>query len=136
MRKWKDLLAVREQMLVALEGMRKNKQIGSAQEARVRIQVTPRADGGSPIANCWRRSAIVSEVEIVSGDQFQTPSVTASQVAVREVRALLELSIQRRVQHGASFSLRQVRGRGFGYDGIVTAERLDRLRSLRPRGSI
>ncbi len=35
--RWAELLGLREQVLRALEGLRKSKQIGSAQEARVRI---------------------------------------------------------------------------------------------------
>jgi len=64
-RRWDELTGLREQVLVALEGLRKNKQIGSAQEAKVRIATTRperwRPDEGSsswPMeeASFWMRS--------------------------------------------------------------------------------
>jgi isoleucyl-tRNA synthetase len=73
---WMDLLAVREPILVALEGMRKNKQIGSAQEATVRLQVTPGV-AQQLDASLLATICNVSAVEIDAGDEFQTPTAVA-----------------------------------------------------------
>ena len=62
--RWNELLALREQVLVALEGLRKNKQIGSAQEARVRI-TTNRPEHWMAERELLATLCIVSEVEIV-----------------------------------------------------------------------
>jgi isoleucyl-tRNA synthetase len=62
---WIELLALREQVLLSLEGLRKNKQIGSAQEARVRI-TTNRPDRWAPLRELLATLCIVSEVEIVT----------------------------------------------------------------------
>src|SRR5207244_12262460 len=63
--RWAELIRLREQVLVALEGLRKNKQIGSAQEARVRI-ITSRPDRWLPDRELLATLCIVSEVEIVA----------------------------------------------------------------------
>ena len=63
--RWDELTRLREQVLVALEGLRKNKQIGSAQEARVRI-ATSRPDRWLPDRELLATLCIVSEVEIVA----------------------------------------------------------------------
>ncbi len=64
-RRWDELTGLREQVLVALEGLRKNKQIGSAQEAKVRIATT-RPERWRPDRQLLATLCIVSEVEIVA----------------------------------------------------------------------
>jgi hypothetical protein len=59
------LIAMREQVLVALEGLRKEKVIGSAQEARVKI-MTARPERWQPDRELLATLCIVSEVEIVA----------------------------------------------------------------------
>src|SRR5579883_382455 len=61
-RRWDELTGLREQVLVALEGLRKNKQIGSAQEAKVRIATT-RPERWRPDRQLLATLCIVSEVE-------------------------------------------------------------------------
>ncbi|MHB1558918.1 MAG: isoleucine--tRNA ligase, partial [Isosphaeraceae bacterium] len=63
--RWEELIALREQVLVALEALRKDKVIGSAQEARVTI-TTARPDRWQPDAGLLATLCIVSEVEIVA----------------------------------------------------------------------
>jgi isoleucyl-tRNA synthetase len=63
--RWAELIALREQVLVALEGLRKDKIIGSAQEARVRI-TTARPERWEPDRELLATICIVSEVEIVA----------------------------------------------------------------------
>ena len=63
--RWEELIALREQVLVALEGLRKEKIIGSAQEARVRI-ATARPERWQPDRELLATLCIVSEVEIVA----------------------------------------------------------------------
>ena len=63
--RWDELIRLREQVLFALEGLRKSKQIGSAQEARVRI-TTNRPDRWLPDRDLLATLCIVSEVEIVA----------------------------------------------------------------------
>ena len=74
--RWNELLALREQILAALEGLRKNKQIGSAQEARVRI-TTNRPEHWMPVRQLLATLCIVSEVEIVSDAAAATEQVVA-----------------------------------------------------------
>ena len=74
--RWNELLALREQVLVALEGLRKNKQIGSAQEAKVRI-TTNRPDHWLPMRQLLATLCIVSEVEIVADPAAATEPVAA-----------------------------------------------------------
>ena len=54
--RWAELIALREQVLVALEGLRKEKVIGSARR-RGSGSRPPGPSAGSPIASCSRRSA-------------------------------------------------------------------------------
>src|SRR5262249_42163848 len=63
--RWDELIRLREQVLVALEGLRKNRQIGSAQEAKVRI-ATNRPERWLPDRELLATLCIVSEVEIVA----------------------------------------------------------------------
>jgi isoleucyl-tRNA synthetase len=72
--RWDELIQLREQVLVALEGLRKGKTIGSAQEAKVRI-TTGRPERWLPDRELLATLCIVSEVEIV-GD----PAATAETV--------------------------------------------------------
>jgi isoleucyl-tRNA synthetase len=74
--RWDDLLRLREQALVALEGLRKTKQIGSAQEARIRI-VTSRPDRWLPDRELLATLCMVSEVEIASDPAAELESVSA-----------------------------------------------------------
>src|SRR5262249_53749234 len=60
------------------------------------------------------------------GRRVPDPNGRRRQVAAREVRTVLELSTDCRLEHGASFPLCPVRGRQFGYGGVVIAARLDR----------
>jgi isoleucyl-tRNA synthetase len=62
---WEELIALRERVLVALEALRKDKIIGSAQEARVRIS-TARPKRWEPDRELLATLCIVSEVEIVA----------------------------------------------------------------------
>jgi isoleucyl-tRNA synthetase len=63
-------------VLAALEGLRKNKQIGSAQEARVRI-TTSRPEHWTPLPQLLATLCIVSEVEIVTDTAATTERVEA-----------------------------------------------------------
>jgi isoleucyl-tRNA synthetase len=63
--RWQELIALREQVLVALEGLRRDKVIGSAQEARVRI-TTARPERWQPDRELLATLCIVSEVEIAT----------------------------------------------------------------------
>jgi isoleucyl-tRNA synthetase len=74
--RWNELLAVRDQVLMALEGLRKSKQIGSAQEARVRI-TTNRPERLLPERELLSTLCIVSEVEIVADPAAMGESVVA-----------------------------------------------------------
>ena len=74
--RWTTLLEVREQVLRALEGLRKSKQIGSAQEARVRI-TTNRADQLLPERDLLATICNISEVEIVADPAAATESFVA-----------------------------------------------------------
>ncbi len=74
--RWTTLLEVREQVLRALEGLRKSKQIGSAQEARVRI-TTNRPEQLSPERDLLASICNVSEVEIVADPAASTESIVA-----------------------------------------------------------
>ncbi len=67
---------LREQVLIALEGLRKSKQIGSAQEAKVRI-ATNRPEHWLPDRELLATLCIVSEVEIVADPAATAETVTA-----------------------------------------------------------
>jgi isoleucyl-tRNA synthetase len=77
--RWDELLALREQILLALESLRKNKQIGSAQEASVKL-VTSQPERWQPDADLLATLCIVSEVEILADP-------TASADSIRAVRS-------------------------------------------------
>jgi isoleucyl-tRNA synthetase len=62
---WDERLKLREQILIALEGLRKSKQIGSAQEAKVRI-VTSQPERWLPDRELMATLCMVSEIEIVA----------------------------------------------------------------------
>jgi isoleucyl-tRNA synthetase len=74
--RWNDLLALREHVLLALEALRKTKQIGSAQEARVRI-ITSQPDRRFAARELLSTLCIVSEVEIVADPEALVESVVA-----------------------------------------------------------
>jgi isoleucyl-tRNA synthetase len=74
--RWEELKKLREQILVALEALRKSKQIGSAQEATVRI-VTNRPDHWLPERDLLATICIVSEVEVVADAAAAAESVSA-----------------------------------------------------------
>ena len=74
--RWAELIALREQVLVALEGLRKEKVIGSAQEARVRI-ATARPERWQPDRELLATLCILSEVEIVADAAATSESVQA-----------------------------------------------------------
>jgi isoleucyl-tRNA synthetase len=74
--RWTTLLELREQVLRTLEGLRKSKQIGSAQEARVRI-TTHRPEQLLPERELLSTICIVSEVEIVADPAAAAESVVA-----------------------------------------------------------
>jgi isoleucyl-tRNA synthetase len=78
--RWNELLALREQILLALESLRKNKQIGSAQEASVQV-VTSNADRFQPDRELLATLCIVSEVEIISDPAATADSIRASRSA-------------------------------------------------------
>jgi isoleucyl-tRNA synthetase len=73
---WDELLKLREQVLVALEGLRQNREIRSAQEAKVRI-ATSRPDRWQPDSELLATLCIVSEVEIVADQSALAESITA-----------------------------------------------------------
>jgi len=74
--RWDELLELRERVLIALEGLRKSKQIGSAQEAKVRI-TTNRPEHWLPAGEQLATLCIVSEVEIVADPGATVESITA-----------------------------------------------------------
>jgi len=74
--RWTEVLALREQVLGALEGLRKNKQIGSAQEANVVI-TTNRPERWNPLRQLLATLCIVSEVEIKADPAAATERVEA-----------------------------------------------------------
>jgi isoleucyl-tRNA synthetase len=78
--RWDELLAMRERVLVALEALRKSKQIGSAQEAKV-IVATNRPDHWRPLAGELATLCIVSEVEITLDPAAAVESITAERSA-------------------------------------------------------
>jgi isoleucyl-tRNA synthetase len=75
--RWILLLELRERVLVALEGLRKDKQIGSAQEARVRV-ATNRPEWWLPQRELLATLCIVSEVDIVADPGAAVESITAT----------------------------------------------------------
>jgi isoleucyl-tRNA synthetase len=74
--RWDELQNLREQVLVALEALRKSKEIGSAQEAKVRL-VTNRPEHWASRRDLLATICIVSEVEIVGDPAAAGESVTA-----------------------------------------------------------
>jgi isoleucyl-tRNA synthetase len=74
--RWDELKTLREQVLVALEALRKRKEIGSAQEAKVQI-TTNRPGHWLPQRDLLATICIVSEVEVVSDPAASAESVTA-----------------------------------------------------------
>jgi isoleucyl-tRNA synthetase len=74
--RWTELLELREQVLVALEGLRRNKQIGSAQEAKVVIK-TNRPDRWLHHRELLATLCIVSEVEIAVDPAAATEQILA-----------------------------------------------------------
>jgi isoleucyl-tRNA synthetase len=74
--RWDELLTLREQILIALEGLRKNKTIGSAQEAKVAI-ATSRPDHWLPDRELLATLCNVSEVEIVDDPAATGELITA-----------------------------------------------------------
>ena len=74
--RWSELLALREQVLIALEGLRKNKLIGSAQEAKVLI-TTNRPDRWLPHRQLLASLCIVSEVDVAADPAAATELVVA-----------------------------------------------------------
>jgi len=73
--RWDELLALRERVLIALEDLRKSKQIGSAQEAKVRI-ATNRPEHWRQVSEQLAALCIVSEVEIVADPAATALSIT------------------------------------------------------------
>ncbi len=92
---WDQRLKLREQILIALEGLRKSKQIGSAQEAKVRI-ATSQPERWLPDRELLATLCIVSEVEIVADPSAITEIDHGRKSDSRQVRAVLELSPDRR----------------------------------------
>ncbi len=80
---WTELRETRDLVLVALEAMRKEKQIGSAQEARVQITTGPaqaaRLDPGLLATLC-----IVAEVQLVTAPDATGPVVTAEKAGYKK----------------------------------------------------
>ncbi len=74
--RWAELLALREQVLRELEGLRKSKQIGSAQEARVRI-ATNRSDRLMAERELLATICNISEVEVVADPAAAVESIVA-----------------------------------------------------------
>jgi isoleucyl-tRNA synthetase len=74
--RWDELLKLREQILIALEGLRKSKLIGSAQEAKVRV-VTSRPERWLPDGELLATLCNISEVEIVGDTATTSEAVTA-----------------------------------------------------------
>jgi isoleucyl-tRNA synthetase len=74
--RWEGLLKLREAVLVALESLRKSKQIGSAQEALVRVATNRPADW-LPDRELLAALCIVSDVEIIQDSQASSETITA-----------------------------------------------------------
>jgi isoleucyl-tRNA synthetase len=74
--RWDELLELRERVLVALESLRKTKQIGSAQEAKVQI-ATARPEHWLSERELLATLCIVSEVEIVPDPQATPERIKA-----------------------------------------------------------
>ena len=99
--RWDELLKLREQILIALEGLRKNKTIGSAQEAKVAI-ATSRPDHWLPDRELLATLCNVSEVEIVADPKATGRADHGRALLACQVRAMLELSAHRRPERRAS----------------------------------
>ena len=74
--RWDELKKLREQVLVSLEALRKSKQIGSAEEAKVQI-ATSRPDYWLPQRELLATICIVSDVEVVADPAAAVESVSA-----------------------------------------------------------
>jgi isoleucyl-tRNA synthetase len=75
--RWEELLTLREQILAALEELRKSKRIGSAQEAKVRI-ASRRPEHWEPDRELLASLCNVSELEITSDAAAASEIVTAA----------------------------------------------------------
>jgi isoleucyl-tRNA synthetase len=78
--RWDELLKLREQILIALEGLRKNKQIGSAQEAKVRV-ATSRPEHWLPDRELLATLCNASELVIVADTAATVEAVTAERAS-------------------------------------------------------
>jgi isoleucyl-tRNA synthetase len=74
--RWDRLLKLREQVLVALEALRKSKQIGSAQEARVQF-ATASPKQWLPDRELLATLCIVSDVDIIEDPLARVERITA-----------------------------------------------------------
>jgi isoleucyl-tRNA synthetase len=74
--RWAELIGLRQQALVALEGLRKTKQIGSSQEAKVVI-TTNRPEHFMPVRAELATLCIVSEVEVALDLTATSESIAA-----------------------------------------------------------
>ncbi len=74
--RWEELLAMRERIFLSLEGLRKAKAIGSAQEAKVRI-ATATPDRWSSDRDLLATLCIVSEVEVIEDPLAAVEAVSA-----------------------------------------------------------
>ncbi len=74
--RWDELLKLREQVLVALEALRKAKQIGSAQEAKVTI-ATKSPERWEPDRELLATLCNVSEIVLIADASAQVESVSA-----------------------------------------------------------
>ncbi len=77
--RWAQLLELRDKILVELEALRKSKQIGSAQEAKVTIHSDRLA--ATDLAGLLTEICIVSEVEIQAGHAGAEPRIAAERSA-------------------------------------------------------
>jgi len=75
--RWDELLNLREQVLLALEMLRKSKQIGSAQEAKVQV-ATARPEHWLPDRELLATLCIVSEVEVIADRGATAERITAN----------------------------------------------------------
>jgi isoleucyl-tRNA synthetase len=74
--RWDEMLKLREQILIALEGLRKNKTIGSAQEAKVTI-ATNRPQHWQSDGDLLASLCNISELEIVADPAANAELITA-----------------------------------------------------------
>ena len=93
--RWDELLKLREQILIALEGLRKSKTIGSAQEAKVAI-TTSRPEQWLPDRELLATLCNVSDVEIVADSAATVESVMAQRASHAKCERCWNLSAHRR----------------------------------------